>query len=363
MEFENEKIYIHRERGSVVISEQEAKKIFIKVSRREKVKFSDFVFSVKDFTKNNHKESNFSATPVFIYRKNKYFGRLHWVTGKIIFNTTKGLNKELSELEDCFLKKNIIKKPFEIKHSYVEICTRFPREAYSSAFEKMGLIKKAFRTQQTHSHIKEHDSIGEPYLYLIKKLVFNEYWLNLKIYLAVKFKNGKYSPDKIIGEDLKRQPKIEVQISKIDNLEIAKKEAIPIVLAFLDSIGTSSLEMIESDYELIRINEKHLKAYQQILAQLSFRQEQFNLFFYEKKVIEIICRRKANLLQEIARNPLSKKEIVSLYDISKNTVESDLKALKKHNLIYSRGRNGIPKMYAFDWVSCRNNITPETLPE
>jgi len=362
MKLENEKIYIHRERGLVLIPVEKAKIIFSEVSRRERVELSNFIFSVKNLTKDKNIKSEFGSTPIYIYWKEKYFGRLHWETGKIIFDTKSGLNKRLKELEECFLEKKIIKRPFKIKHSYVEVCTRFPREAYSLALKKMKLVKRAFRTNWTHCHIKEHDSIKEPYLYIVKNLIFNQYQLNLKVYLAYKIREGKYNPDKIIGEDSERKPKIEVQISRIDSLDVAKKEAIPIILAFLESIKTTSLEMIEGDYELIRFKGKYLKPYQQILAHLIQQETEVNLFIFEKKIVKIIDQRRINILQEIIRKPLNKKEIGELFNISKNTIESDLKNLIKRGLIYSRGRNGIANMYAFDWVGYRNNRPPETLP-
>lgn len=363
MNLKNEKIYIHRERGFVVIPKKEAKKIAEQLSKGG-LMISEFEFSWRKFKGDElSSRSDFSASPVYVYWKGKPLGRMNWRTGKISFDTKVGLIKRARELESCFLQGKIINKPFNIKHSYVEICTRFPREFYSLALEKMKLVKKTFRTEYTHCHIKDHDSIEKPYLYLVKNLIFNQYKLNLKVYLALEFKNGKYSPDKIIGEDFSREPKIEVQISKINNLETAKKEAIPVILAFLESIGANTLEMIEDDYELVGFSDKYLKSYQQILAHFSFKQAQFNLFFCEKKVNEIIGLRRLNILEKIVREPLNKKEIKDLFEISKNTIESDLAILIKHKLVYSRGRDGISKMYAFNWEGCRNNRPPETLPE
>jgi hypothetical protein len=341
-----EKIYIHRERGFAVISKNDAKRIAIS-AKGEGKSMGDFLICWADIQETKGEQgNNFGAMQVCVYWKGEFFGKLNWKTGKIYFDTTRGLLRKTKELEEKLNNEKLLSKPLSVKHKYVEVCARFPREFYEKALKAIENCCTEFRTPQTLMIQKKHDSTAISHFLLAKNLMFKNHLLNLKAYLAVKCSSKNWNENYITGEDLTRQPKIEVQIAKMGSLKTALDEAIPIIVALLHAVGTHTLEMTEEIYELVRSKQDYQKPYQKIIAHLKDRQSQFNVFYVDENIAKGKFKRQVQIMQAIKREPLCKKEIEKMFGMTINTVTSDLKALMKNRMIYERGRNGIVKMYA-----------------
>ncbi len=329
------KIYIHRERGFVYLP------LFANMKSSEvlDLRIEGFCF----IPNKQLGTDKFGRKISICTAEGEVFAGINLTNGKVFFDTTMGLQKMLNKLIDSLTKAGYKINNPEAKHGYVEICARFPREMVGKSYVLLKKISIIFRTKKTNTIRKRHDSLDCDWLYLVKNILFGKYIVNVKVYLAVKYAKNKCDNNRIIGFDNARLPKIEVQITKPKNIHIAKNEAIPIIIAFLKTLGCSGNEMIEEDYEKVRFAEKNAEGYQQIFLQFNkFENKQERVFVDKKNITE----RGIKITQLLYEKPRSVKEIKNILKVSENTIRIELSKLIKEKIIYSRGRKGVQIMYA-----------------
>ena len=334
MQLDNYKIYIHRERGFVYIP------VFSNMSYFEVLNLNIDGFR---FVENKKDRIDKFGRRISICNLNgKVFAGINQVNGKVFFDTKMGMQKMLDELIASLRKAGYIVKDLKAKCRYVEICARFPWEKVEESHKLLDKIKIAFRTKKTNTTIKSHDSLKYKWLYMVSNVLFGKFVVDMKVYLALKYANGKCNRDLITGFDRSRLPKLEVQLTNPDNLEVALSETIPIVVAFLKTLGCSGEEMIEEDYKRIRFVEKNAKGYRQICRQLEEKEKQ-EVVFIDKSKFSNHTKKIISMLYE---KPHSIGEIKQELGISENSARKTLKKLENKEITYSRGRSGVPTMHA-----------------
>lgn len=334
MQLDNYRIYIHRERGFAYIP------LFLGMKYSEVLNLNIDGFC---FTPNKREETDKFGRKISICTPaGKVFAGINLVNGKVFFDTKMGMQKMLDELVASLRKAGYATKDLKAKCRYVEICARFPWEKVEESHKLLDKIKIAFRTKKTNRTIKDHDSVEYEWLYMIKNVLFGKFVVDVKVYLAVKYANGKCNRDLITGFDRSRLPKLEVQITNPDNLDVALNETVPVVVAFLKKLVCSGNEMIEKDYEQIRFVEKYAEGYQQIYLQLEDIRKENIVFIDTSKPSEYVEK----IITMLNEKPQSIGEIKQVLGISENSVRKALKKLEADKIIYSRGRPGVQSMYA-----------------
>lgn len=334
MQLDNYKIYIHKERGFVYMP------VFSNMSYSKVLNLN--IDGFRFIPNRENVIDKFGRKISICTTEGKVFAGINHVNGKVFFDTKMGMQKMLDELIASLRRAGYMMNDLKVKQGYVEICARFPWEKVEESHKLLDKIKIAFRTQKTNRIIKGHDSVEYKWLYMIKNVLFGKFVVNMKVYLALKYVNGKCNNDLIAGFDRSRLPKIEVQITNPDNLEVALNETIPIVVAFLKTLGCSGEEMIEEDYERIRFVEKNAKGYQQIFRQLE-EKEKKDVVFVNKSKFSDSTKKIISMLYE---KPRSIAEIKQELKISGNSARKALRKLENEEITYSRGRSGVPAMHA-----------------
>jgi DNA-binding transcriptional ArsR family regulator len=347
---EGHKIYIHRERGHVYVP------FFTNMSLPDvlNLRIDGFCF----VSAKQDDMGRFGCRVAVSTDKGQKFAGINLDNGKVFFDTKLGLQKTLNNFIKSLRVLNSEITSTEIEYSYVEICTRFSWDKVSEAYKLLEKVEINFRTKKTRTIKQGHDALSGEWLFLVKNVLFGKFTVNIKVYLFFNHSGKKYNLDLITGFNYEKLPKVEVQVKDSRNIEIAKAEAIPIILAFLDFLGCPSVDMTEDDYELVTFLEKYKEGYQQIFLHLNSSND---------RTIPIIFRnppkdRDIEIAESIAIKPRSVEEIRSLFDVSENTIRADLKRLEKEQIIYSRGRKGVEKMYAIRLQPLRHNRPLRSIP-
>ena len=334
MPLDKYKIYIHRECGFVYMP------LFLNMRYSEILNLNIDGFH---FIPSKQTEPDQFGHKISICTSNgKVFAGVNHINGKVFFDTKMGMQKMLDNLIISLRKAGHNVNNLKAKSRYVEICTRFPWEKVEEAYELLNKIKTLFRTKKTNTIIKNHDSLEYEWIYMLKNVLFGKFVVNMKVYLALKYSNGKCNNNLITGFDRSRLPKLEVQITKPGNLDVALSETIPIIVAFLKKIDCLGEEMIEGDYERVRFVEKNAKGHQQIFRQLEKKEGEDIVFINESKAND----RNKKIISLLLEKPLNISEIRQELNISENSTRKALKKLEDEKMIYSRGRIGVPSVYA-----------------